>query len=235
MTSHVASARVRRARHFGRLSDATAQRLAEAASAVEADEGGYLWRAGEPAKSFVIVERGLVLISVPRRDGEPAILGLFGPRECIGLAAALDNGRATYPADAVALSDSVQALVISAEQARLAAADDQACATVMREALLDHTRALRTKIEILSAGKVRARLASLLMHLADRFGDEVEGGDTFIPLTLSRAALAQLVSARPETVIRTLSTWRADGLVEATSDGFCLKSPARLSDIAEGA
>lgn len=226
-------ARLRRGCFFHELSDAAARELGEAATTVRLSAGDRLWRAGEPARFFALIERGLLLISMPRPDGDAATLGLFGPRECVGLAAALDE-HATFPADAVALTSSLEALVVPAAVTRAVTARDPSCATAMREALLEHTRALRAKIEILSAGKVPSRLASLLSYLAQRFGDEREGGEVFIPIALSRPMLAQLVSARPETVIRTLTRWRKEGLVLADDEGFVVEAPKRLAEIASG-
>lgn len=174
-----------------------------------------------------------MLISVPKRDGESAILGLFGPRECVGLSAALDAG-STFPGNAMILSSKATAILVPAADTRQIGAEDTTCASALREALLDHTRALRVKIEILSAGRVRSRLASLLLHLAERFGDELEDGDTFVPIALSRSALAQLISARSETVIRALTKWRHEGLVIASDEGFRIKDPETLRSIAEG-
>lgn len=227
------AARLRRCRFFHDLSDAAAQRLAATASLVRLAAGDRLWNAGEPARSFALIERGLVLISVPRADGASASLGVFGPRECVGLAAALDE-HASYPADATALTPCLEALMVPAAATREAAAHDPSCATALREALLEHTRALRAKIEILSAGKVPSRLAALLMYLAERFGDDHDGA-TLIPVVLSRPMLAQLVSARPETVIRTLTRWRKEGLVQVDDEGFVVKAPKRLAEIAAGA
>lgn len=231
--SPVSSAvRLQRCRFFAGLSDAAAERLGARASTARLGEGDRLWRAGEPARAFAMIERGLVLISVPRVDGAVASLGLFGAGECVGLAAALDE-RAGYPADATVLTPAFEALMIPAAAAREEMAHDPSCATALREALLEHTRALRAKIEILSAGKVASRLASLLVHLAERFGND-DGGTRHIPIVLSRPMLAQLVSARPETVIRTLTRWRKEGMVQANDEGFVVREPSRLAEIAAG-
>lgn len=195
--------------------------------------GDHLWRAGDPARAFGLIERGLLLISVPRADGAIASLGLFGPRECVGLSAALDE-HACYPADAVALTQGFEALMVPATATREGAAHDPSCAAAIQEALLDHTRALRAKIEILSAGKVPSRLAALLAYLAERFGDD-HGDETYIPIALSRPMLSQLVAARPETVIRTLTRWRKEGMVIADDEGFLVKAPGRLAELAAGA
>ena len=83
----------------------------------------------------------------------------------------------------------------------------------------------------MSAGVVPQRLAALLLHLASRFGDEIETGVTLIPLAQSRTECARLVGATVETAIRTFSRWQKDGLVETTSDGFSFNDVARLEQL----
>ncbi len=78
-----------------------------------------------------------------------------------------------------------------------------------------------------------ARPARLSLHLAERFGDTDGAGRAHIPLTLSRAALSRLVSARVETVIRVASDWQKRGLIATDAAGFQLHDPAALQAIVD--
>jgi CRP-like cAMP-binding protein len=151
-------------------------------------------------------------------SGERVTLGIFGPRESVGDVAVLEGG--SYPADAVAISPTLEILRLPAAPVLAACETDPALARAMQRSLLEHTRALRSKIDVLSAGSVAARLATLLLFLADRFGDELADGATLVPVPLSRGALASLVSARVETVIRTMSQWQKSAVVRSTAEGF---------------
>lgn len=213
------------------LRGVSAERLAELSALAHTrryGEGALLWRADDPATSFTIVKRGLVQIVRHAAGREPAMLGIFGPRESIGDAAALAGAR--YPADAVAMSDEVVVVRLAREQLVSAMAHDPSLAAAVQNALLDHTQALTAKIDVVSAGSVGARMATLLLQLGERFGDEDADGTLSIPLSLSRAALAQLVSARVETVIRTLSAFAKEQLVRTAPDGLVLLDLARLRE-----
>jgi CRP/FNR family transcriptional regulator len=83
----------------------------------------------------------------------------------------------------------------------------------------------------MSAGKIEKRLATLLLHLASRFGDDHDDGTTFIPLRLTRAECARLIGATNETTIRTFTRWQKKGLVETTPDGFSLHDVDALTQI----
>ncbi len=213
-------ARLKVSRLFASLEESWLERFAEQASLRKLDEAETLWRAGEVATAFTIIQHGLVQIVRTAPGGERATLGIFGPRESVGDVAVLDAK--PYPADAIAASTSVEVLRLPAAPVLAACESDPALGRAMQRSLLDHTHALRSKIDILSAGGVPARLATLLQYLADRFGDELEDGSTFVPVPLSRGSLASLVSARVETVIRTMSQWQKDDIVRSSAEGFAL-------------
>ncbi len=211
---------------FRPLTDEERERLAQVASVrrLRADE--HLWRAGDEASAMTVVLRGLLEIRRPAPGGEEALLALFGPREPVGLTAVLERG--AYPADAIALSDEVEVLRVPAAAFHDAMDRSPTLARAVQGALIEHSHALRAKIDVLSAGPVPRRLAALLLHLAERFGDEDEQGAVRIPVALSRTRLAHLVAARVETIIRTASRWQKAGWLETGPDGFVVRDPAEL-------
>ncbi len=224
------AARLRVSRIFGPLEETWLERFAAEASLRQLEEGAFLWRSGDMAAAFTIIQRGLVQIVRTAPGGERATLGIFGPRESVGDVAVLDGK--PYPADAIAASTTVEILRLPAAPVLAACEGDPALGRALQRSLLEHTHALRSKIDILSAGGVPARLATLLQYLAERFGDELEDGSTFVPVPLSRGALASLVSARVETVIRTMSSWHKGGVVRSTPEGFAL-DVARLGSFVD--
>ncbi len=223
-----------RASHlFGRLDGAFVASLARCAQLRRVAQGEALWYAGTPAEHFVVIVRGLVEITRRSPGGSESILAIFGPRESIGDVAAL--GRTPYPADAVALTDAVEVLVIPADPVREAVKSTPEVAAAMNASLIEHTRALQDKIRIMTAGSVPKRLATLLLHLLDRFGDFREDGAAFIPVSLSRAQVARLIGARVETTIRAMSRWQKAGLVTTSSEGFTIRDPRALAALVDDA
>lgn len=217
---------LRASRLFGRLGDGDLRPFAAAATRKRLSAGDVLWREGKRAVSFTVIAQGLVEIVRRGADGSSSILAIFGPRESIGDAAALGGG--AYPADAFALGD-VEVLLVPAPLVIEAMRSRPEVALAVNGALLDHTRALHDKIRIMTAGSVPKRLATLLLHLVERFGDEAEDGATRVPVSLSRAELARLVGATVETTIRTMSRWQKDGLVTTTVGGFVVPDVSALT------
>ena len=195
------------------------------------EEGQSLWLAGDPATAIVLILRGLVQVVRRLPSGDVSTVGLFGPREPIGTVAVLN--RRPYPAEAVASSEVVEVLSVRAEPVLAAMTTDPALALAFNRALCDSSTTLRGRIDVLSAGSVPRRLATLLLQLGDRFGDVGDDGVVRVPVALSRGALARLVSARVETVIRTASEWQKRALLGTDSAGFELLDVAALQHIAD--
>lgn len=201
------------------------ERLATTARVRELTAGDLLWREGDRPTCFHLIAQGLVTIRRHLASGSDVIVAIFGSRESVGDTAAVEG--TPYPAEAVVTSDHATVVRLDAPTLLDLSTCCPELAAGLHQSLCRHTGALRTKVEILAAGSVRARLAHLFVHLAGRFGDELADGTTMIPLALSRTALASLVSARTETVIRLLRPWEADGLL-VTRDGAFYVSDLRV-------
>jgi CRP-like cAMP-binding protein len=193
--------------------------------------GDAVWREGEAATHFTLIRSGLVKITRRAPDGSEIIVALFGPRESIGDAAVLADG--PYPANALVSSEEAVVVRLPAAAVLGAMRDHAARGEAMIRALAAHNRALQDKILISGSGTVPKRLAALLLTLGERFGEEMPGGGTFLPIVLSRGELARFVHTTLETVSRAMSAWAKAGLVETREDGFHLADVARLRALLE--
>ncbi len=79
--------------------------------------------------------------------------------------------------------------------------------------------------------KTMERLAALLLSLGQRFGHRGSDGIT-LDIRLTREELAELIGAAPETVIRLLSRFRRERLVNTNGSEITLLKPERLNKIA---
>jgi CRP-like cAMP-binding protein len=91
-----------------------------------------------------------------------------------------------------------------------------------RAVLRSHSLLLR--LAIVEYPQIRRRVHLVLWHLADRWGSTEEHG-AFLPLKLSRVALADLVCSTRESVSRALGELRRLGLVDERDSGFFLRFP----------
>ena len=217
---------------FSGLSPGPLDELARSCRPRSLDHREKLWRVGDPATHFALIQGGLVEIVRQAADGSEFIVALFGPRESVGDAAVL--GRDRYPAEAVVASDRADLIFVDAGPVLAALPTQPEVSRALIRTLLSHTRALQEKIAVMSAGSVPKRLALLFLLLADRFGDDLADGTVGIPVVLSRTELARLVGATVETTIRTISRWQKAGWISTDGDGFVLREAERLRDVTRG-
>jgi CRP-like cAMP-binding protein len=107
-----------------------------------------------------------------------------------------------------------------------------ALASSIASGMWNKLAALHNKIDVLSAGSVEARLATLLVKLYEQFGDDFDDDTSKILVTLSRRELADLVSTSFETAIRVMSRWDREGVLETNADGFTIHNLNTLRDVA---
>lgn len=207
-------------------------RMAAAATTRTLARGELLWRAGDPARSLTVIKSGLIKVVRPAARGRASICGIFGPPDTVGDLAVLRG--IPYPADAVVATES--ATVISIPGAMLTDPNAQSTPLAMSMACAMHTKltALHDKVEVLSAGAVESRLATLLVKLYDRFGDDFDDGSHSIPVALSRRELAELVATSFETAIRVMTRWEREGVLTTTPHGFTVHKLDALKAAAGG-
>ncbi len=200
--------------------------MARAAKAQRFKKSEVIWRSGEAATHFQVIVSGIVKLVGNQGGLRPTLIDAFGPGEAVGYWAALDGS--PYIGDAVPITPVVETLLVpSSVLARIVERQPEAALSMTRS-LLAHARTLRGKIAVMCAGSVPQRLAALLLDLRARFGDEAEDGSTILPVPLSRNDLALGVGATIETVIRTMSRWQKDRVLETHEGGFVLRDVAAL-------
>ncbi len=210
-------------------SSAVAQ-LAAASTTRRHARGEMLWRAGDQPQGLVVVAQGLIKVVRPAPKGRSSICGLFGPTESVGDVAFVRS--IPYPADAVAATEFATVIEVPGGIVNRHLQHHPPLGMSMAKGLADKLSTLHSKIEVLSAGSVEARLATLLLELNEKLGDDFDTGESRIPVALSRRELADLVSTALETAIRTMSRWERHGVVSTEPDGFVLRDVAELSRLA---
>jgi len=211
---------------LAKLSDSSLDQLVKETTVQRLHRGEALWRAGERAISFAIVGHGLVKVVLPSSGSRDLVMGLFGPGESVGDNTALEGGQ--YSAEAFALTDPVVVARVAREHV-VAALEQSGPAALVLAREMGKRAAMANRRISLFAASAEERLASTIIDLGERFGDEMEDGSTLIPLRLTRAELAALVGTTVETTIRTLSRWSREGLVTTVDGGLTVHDPNALA------
>jgi CRP-like cAMP-binding protein len=104
-------------------------------------------------------------------------------------------------------------------------------AMAIRDELTRFSSAFIAKIEIISAGMVPQRLAALMLYLVDRYGAGRKDFQARVPFSIPRDELGNIVGAREETVVRTLTAWKRSGWLETRADGFHVRRVDKLREM----
>jgi CRP-like cAMP-binding protein len=120
--------------------------------------------------------------------------------------------------------DETALLAVLDERFHRAAAAWPRIAIALHERAVLRSHSLLLRLAIVEHPQIRRRVHLVLWHLADRWGSTEEQG-AFLPLKLSRVALADLVCSTRESVSRALAELRRLGLVDERGSGFFLRFP----------
>jgi len=224
---------LRRSALFTGIDAALVERLAQVAVTRHYARADQLWRVGEAPHSLMFVKTGMVKLTRPAARGRTALCGLFGPPSCLGELVLVKG--VPYQNAALAATASVTIVGIPRADALEALRHDAQLALNLFCNFEEKLSALHEKIDVLSAGSVEARLATLLLKLYERFGDDFDDGTSRIGVPLSRQELADMVSTSFETAIRVLSRWEREGIVRTDADGFTLSDLPRLAELGDAA
>ncbi|HNH49260.1 MAG TPA: helix-turn-helix domain-containing protein, partial [Myxococcota bacterium] len=105
--------------------------------------------------------------------------------------------------------------------------DDPRLTQTMLQASYDRARSVSTRLEEMTVGSVRSRVARVLLRLGEEEGlDDARG--RFVPVPLRRGDLADLVACRVETVIRVMTDWQRREVIDTQREGFVLRSVREL-------
>jgi CRP/FNR family transcriptional regulator, nitrogen oxide reductase regulator len=190
------------------------------------EKGESLFAEGDPADRIHFLFTGRVKIVKAARDRD-LILEILGPGEPVGAVAAFE--RQPFPATAIALE--ACGIVSVPERDFFALLEKRP--QITRKLLAGLTLRLMMLNRRLAdlTGSVEHRVARLFTTLAERTGQKRPDG-LFVPIHLSRQDIADLVGTTVETAIRIMSRWQKEGLVETEKEGFLLRNPGALKQIA---
>ena len=159
----------------------------------------------EPTRVY-FVQAGRVKTVKTTDGGKELITGLYGPGEFFGYLPLLDH--TVHTDSAVAMEESELVYIPQDDFTQLLLRNVEVGQEFIR-LLAGRVSERETQLLAMAYSSIRRRVADTLLHLHAQAGPE--GG-----IQLSREDLAAMVGTAPESLIRTLSEFRQDGLVELT-------------------
>lgn len=208
---------------FAGLSPGDLEAVAQGTSVRRLNPGAYLFREGDPAIGFYVVQQGAVNVHRVNVAGKEQVIHIFRAGESFAEATlAHDRG---YPADARAVEDSQVLFVPKAGFLALVRRQPELALRMLATMSL-RLRDLVGQLEDLTLKDVETRLVHwLLKRCPTPAGDK----PITIRLTMTKRALAGEVGTVSETLSRTLAKLRTQKLLTVRGRVLTLQRPAALA------
>lgn len=184
----------------------------------------------EGARAHAVIEGG-VRIAQSGSDGAQAVMRFIGPGEMFGTVALFTDGR--YPADAITVSETLEASWSEAELRELIARYPQIAINVIRIIGM-RLQDVQNRVRELATQRAERRVAYALLRLANQAGLGTAEGLT-IRFPLRRKDVADISGTTLHTASRILTAWEKAGLLVTRNQRLTIRHPAELLRIAEDA
>ena len=197
---------------IGLLSEMTADELnalAAVANLQEVRRRRVIFLPGDPGTSVFFVNGGRVKISRVTRDGKELTLAYRGPGEVFGELCLVDGGPRAEMAEAME-----NALVTEIPRGEFEKILETHARMGLRlvKTLCERRRELENTVEKLVFHDVNAKLAELLLQLAEDYGVDDSRG-TLVAVKITHQEMANLIGSTRETVSLTLSQFKRKKLI----------------------
>ena len=171
----------------------------------------------EPTRVY-FVQTGRVKTVKTTDGGKELITGLYGPGEFFGYLALLGHG--PHPDSAVAVEESELVYIPQDDFTQLLWRNAEVGQHFIR-LLAGRVSERETQLLAMAYSSIRRRVADTLLHLHAQAGPDGA-------IELAREDLAAMVGTAPESLIRTLSEFKQDGLVALTPKNIRVLEPEKL-------
>ena len=192
--------------------------------------GEVIYAAGAPAEHHLfVIAIGKVKLVRHTLGGQDVLLDILSGGDLFGSLAVL--GDAHYP-DTAQAQTACCVLAVSASDFRAILHNHPVAAIGALEFVAARLQEAHESVSRLSSATAEARIAAILIKLAQKLGHEQDGA-VLIQMPLSRQDIAEMTGTTVETASRVMSQFRKDGLIDSGRQWVSLTNPDALAQIAE--
>lgn len=211
---------------FSQMDEREIQDLAERTTMREVSKGKVILLPDEQPGMVYLIKEGRVKVSRYSTDGREQILALLEPGNLFGELGLVGEGE---PAHVEAFEDSLICTLRRGDFNELIRGHPELMVQVVK-VLADRLRQTEEDLADVVFRTVPARLASLLLRLAEAYGTP-NGRGLRLTLRLTHRDIASMIGATRETVTSTLSLFRDAGLIDVDQRHIIVRDPEGLGRI----
>lgn len=181
----------------------------------------FIYIEGDEPTRLYFLKSGRVKTTRTSSDGKELVTGLYGPGEFFGEVALLEE--TIYTDSALTLDDAQLIYVPKADFRQLLMVQPEVGRQFIRM-LAGRVSEKEEQLLGMAYSSLRRRVANALLRLQE----PLPTGEPAPPIQLSRDDLAAVVGTATESLIRTLSEFKHDGLIEVSNAGIRVLQPDKL-------
>jgi CRP-like cAMP-binding protein len=203
------------------------RQLAQSRDVELAARGTIIYAPDQPAQELLLLRGGQVALYLLSPEGRTLTLRVVEPGQLFGHVAIGDGGAYDTYAEALA---PIHFSRIPRDEALSLVEHDGPLALLLLEDLGRHSLAISRRLDEVAFKSVPARLASVLLDLAQPEGS----AQTARLPRRSHRQLAEMINAYRETVTKVIKQFRAARLLEIDRSTITLLNRPRLEELAQG-
>ncbi|MFD1094268.1 response regulator [Salegentibacter chungangensis] len=186
--------------------------------------GSVIYEAGKQSNFFYLVKRGVVKAHRIDRQGKELITELYKEDDFFGNTAFNNNSNA-YEEYATAMEDA-ELYTVSKEELHKILANNGRVTLELVEILSNNLMGVKQQLMDMAYGSVRKKTANTILLFAEKIKKH-----PLKSIRISRADLAGVAGMAPESLIRTLSDFKKEGLIEIEGRNIKLMDSEALKSI----
>lgn len=208
---------------FQDLTESEIEEIDRATTMSTCRRGRIFYMPEDTSEVLFLLKEGKVQLYRISPDGKKLVIATIGPGTVFGEMALIGQGMHNTFAEA---TEDCVLLVMSREDVERLLVTKPKVALRIFEALGSRLKETETRLEEIAFKGIPARLASLLLQLAEERGSHTITG-------LTHQDLGEQIGTYRETTTQTLNTFRADGLIEIGRKRITILDREGLQHIAE--
>jgi CRP-like cAMP-binding protein len=196
----------------------------------ELSKKSLLYQESKRPKCLFLLKSGKIKAFRINEDGKEYITNLYVPGDYIGYLPLLEN--TPYEDSALVLEDAEVAVFPKEEFLDALYQDLQVAARFIK--LIAHSvQDKEQRLLSLAYGSLRKRVAKGLLDIHAKFTavTETKTGSTRVPISISREDIAQYVGTATESLIRTLSDFKAEKLIDIQDGKVYINDVQKLQNL----
>lgn len=209
---------------FTKLSSTEVETLAERLVMRQFSSGQIIFHHGDPGGLLYLITKGKVKITHSTPDGHEALLAILGQGDFFGELALLDDSPRSATAEAI---EKTEALTLHREDFIRYIKENPDFSLHVLHTLAQHIRRLNNQISDIFFLDLPARLARVLLQLAEQHGKESEDG-TLIDISLTQTNLAEMTGATRVSINKSLGRFRRSNWVQVNGRRFTITDRGAL-------